>query len=63
MSEINHLNIFTFPPAFAYDGWLYDGICTTLGKMLSPVPVYRLACLSDKVAAELACGTLYNNRQ
>lgn len=51
------------PPAFAYDGWLYDGICTTLGKILSSVPVYRLACLPDKAAAELACDTLYNNRQ
>ena len=47
------------PPAFAYDSWLYDGICGMLGKLLPVVPVYHLACLPDREAAELACRTLF----
>lgn len=49
------------PPAFAYDEWLYDGICRLLDRLLSSVPVYHLSCLPDKAAAELACRTLYGN--
>lgn len=47
------------PPAFAYDDRLYDGVCSVLGKIISRVPVYHLACLPDRGAAELACGTLF----
>lgn len=47
------------PPAFAYDDRLYEGVCSVLGKIISRVPVYRLACLPDRGAAELACETLF----
>lgn len=49
----------SMPPAFAYDGRLYDGICGTLGRLLSQIPVYHLSCLPDRAAAELACHTFY----
>lgn len=47
------------PPAFAYDEWLYDGVCGLLDKLLSSVPVYHLSCLPDRAAAELVRHTLY----
>lgn len=47
------------PPAFAYEEGLYEGVSATLGKVLSAVPVYRLACLPDEAAARLACRTLF----
>ncbi len=50
------------PPAFAYDSDLYDGISRLLDKILSHVPVYHLACLPNKEAAELSCQTVWGNR-
>lgn len=47
------------PPAFAYDGSLYDGVSRTLGRVVAAVPVFRLACRPDREAAELACRTLF----
>ena len=47
------------PPAFAYDGRLYDGICATMNGLLPSVPVYHLSCLPDRAAAELSCHTLF----
>ena len=47
------------PPEFAYDRRLYEGIGTTLGKIVSQVPFYHLACLPDREAVELSCRTLF----
>lgn len=47
------------PPAFAYDGPLYDGISHTLDQVLQRVPCYHLACLPDQEAAQLAHHTLF----
>lgn len=49
----------SFPPEFAYDECLYDGVSTLLSTMLRSVPVYHLECLPNREAAELACHTLY----
>ncbi len=51
------------PPAFAYDNALYDGITETLGKVLEQVPVWHLACLPDKAAAELSCSRLHRESE
>lgn len=49
----------SFPPEFAYDECLYDGVSTLLSTMLRSVPVYHLECLPNREATELACHTLY----
>ena len=46
------------PPEFAYDSVLYDGVSSFIGKILSQVPFYHLACLPDADAARLSCTTL-----
>lgn len=47
------------PPAFAHDMALQDAICTTLGRIISSVPVYHLECLPDADAARLSCRTIF----
>lgn len=47
------------PPDFAYDALLYDGISSTIGKLLESVPVYRMGCLPDYAAAQLSCETIF----
>lgn len=47
------------PPDFAYDSALYDYIGGTIGKVLSKVPIYHLACLPDADAARLSCSTVF----
>lgn len=49
----------SFPPEFAYDECLYDGVSALLSTMLRSIPVYHLECLPNREAAELACHTLY----
>lgn len=49
------------PPAFAYDSDLQDQICQTLSDILTQVPVYHLACLPDKAAAELSYTTILDH--
>lgn len=46
------------PPTFAFDADLQDHICRTLSDILTQVPVYHLACLPDKAAAELSYSTI-----
>lgn len=46
------------PPEFAYDTVLYDGVSGFIGKLLSQVPFYHLACLPDTEAARLSCTTV-----
>lgn len=46
------------PPEFAYDSVLYDGVSGFIGKLLSKVPFYHLACLPDAEAARLSCSTV-----
>lgn len=46
------------PPEFAYDTVLYDRVSGFIGKLLSQVPFYHLACLPDAEAARLSCITL-----
>lgn len=46
------------PPEFAYDSVLYDGVSGFIGKLLSQVPFYHLACLPDAEAARLSCTTV-----
>lgn len=46
------------PPEFAYDSMLYDMVSGFIGKLLSAVPIYHLACLPDADAAHLSCSTL-----
>lgn len=46
------------PPEFAYDSVLYDGVSSFIGKILSQVPFYHLACLPDAEAARLSCTTV-----
>lgn len=46
------------PPEFAYDTVLYDGVSGFIGKLLSQVPFYHLACLPDAEAARLSCTTV-----
>lgn len=47
------------PPDFAYDDTLYDHISETIGEVLANVPLYHLACLPDRDAAELSCKTVF----
>lgn len=47
------------PPDFAYDTRLYDGISSTIGKVLESVPVYKMGCLPDHAAAQLSCETIF----
>lgn len=53
----------SFPPEFAYDECLYDGVSALLSTMLCSVPVYHLECLPDGAAAKLACHTLYGGAE
>lgn len=46
------------PPEFAYDSELYDRVSGFIGKLLSKVPFYHLACLPDAEAARLSCSTV-----
>ncbi len=46
------------PPNFAYSDELYDYISDFLGSLLSAVPVYHLACLTDAAAAHLSHDTI-----
>lgn len=47
------------PPAFAYDAYLQDQICTTLSEVIARVPVYHLECLPDADAAHLSFETVF----
>ena len=47
------------PPDFAYDQTLYDYVGGTIGKILSQVPIYHLACLPNAEAAQLSCRTVF----
>ena len=47
------------PPAFAYDGALYDHISNFINSLLSSVPHYHLECLPDRDAALLACRSVF----
>ncbi len=49
------------PPEFAYDDALYDRVSQIIGRVLSAVPFYHLACLPDKEAACLSCRTIFGN--
>lgn len=49
------------PPAFAYDGALYDHISRFISHLLSTVPVYHLACLPDREAALLSFSTIFTH--
>lgn len=51
------------PPAFAYDSDLQDRICRTLSDILTQAPVWHLACLPDKAAAELSYATVLEGKQ
>lgn len=42
------------PPIFAHDEYLQDCICTTLDKVITNTPVYRLECLPNAEAAMMA---------
>ena len=46
-------------PEFAYDESLYDAVSRTIGRILSVVPFYHLACLPDAEAARLSCRTIF----
>ena len=48
------------PPAFAYDEYLYDGICETLGYMLENAGCYSMACLPNAEAAKLSHAYIFN---
>lgn len=47
------------PPAFAYDGELYDHISCFISQLLSTVPCYHLACLPDREASLLSFKTIF----
>lgn len=47
------------PPAFAYDETLYDHISRFISHLLSTVPVYHLACLPNREAAQLSFSTIF----
>ena len=47
------------PPEFAYDEKLYDEVSGIIGKILSKVPFYHLACLPNEEAALLSCNTIF----
>ena len=51
------------PPAFAYDSDLQDRICRTLSDILTQAPVWHLACLPDKAAAEPSYATVLEGKQ
>lgn len=46
-------------PDLACNARIYDAMSRTLEKVVSQVPVYRLACLPDAAAAELSSQTLF----
>lgn len=46
-------------PEFAYDDALYDEVSRIIGQILSVVPCFHLACLTDREAALLSCQTLF----
>jgi hypothetical protein len=46
-------------PEFAYDDALYDEVSRIIGRILSVVPCYHLACLPDREAALLSCQTIF----
>ena len=48
------------PPAFAYDGPLYDNISSLIGKLLMCVPFYHLECLPDGDAARVAFSAVFD---
>ena len=37
-----------------WDKRIYDAICSTIGRILETVPLYKLECLPDREAAELS---------
>ena len=47
------------PPDFAYNAELYDGISSTIGKLLERVPVYMMGCLPDADAAYTSCKMIF----
>lgn len=47
------------PPDFAYNAELYDGISSTIGKILERVPVYMMGCLPDADAAYTSCRAIF----
>ena len=47
------------PPEFAYDDKLYDEVSRIIGKILSVVPFYHLACLPNEEACLLSCKTIF----
>ena len=46
-------------PEFAYDDKLYDEVSRIIGKILSVVPFYHLACLPNEEACLLSCKTIF----
>ena len=48
-------------PEFAYDEVLYDGVSRVIGKILSVVPCFHLACLPNEDAALLSCKTIFES--
>lgn len=46
------------PPIFAHDEYLQDLICSTIGKVVRLVGVYRLECLPNREASELSYSTI-----
>lgn len=49
------------PPDFAYDDTLYDHIGRFIGRILTKVPVFHLACLPNAEAAKLSYKNLINH--
>ena len=47
------------PHIFADDNTLQDELCTTLGEVITQIPVYHLECLPNAEAAELSHSTLF----
>ncbi len=47
------------PPDFAYSQELYDGISSTIGKILERIPVYMMGCLPDADAAYTSCRMIF----
>ncbi len=41
-----------------WDKRIYDAICSTIGRILETVPLYKLECLPDREAAELSSKTI-----
>ena len=46
-------------PEFAYDAGLYDEVSRIIGRILTAVPFYHLACLPNQEAALLSCRTIF----